>query len=199
MTTKLHALGALAACLAVAACSSAPRPPLYSALQTTGSFGYFDEDLGANRVRVGYRAPIRKAYSSSRAERERESERLVSLAYDLALLHAAEVATARGAASFDVADRQNNVDATVETAYGADPFHAPWPYWHHRYAPFPVYGGPAYGERHTEIAVSVTFVAELHPGTDGGFAAPETLKRLQREHPSVTGPTAAEGKIATPP
>lgn len=195
MTMKAHVLGAFTACLAVAACSGTPQPPLYSALQATGSFGYFTEDLGGDRVRVGYRAPIRKAHGSSRAERQRESERLVSLAYDLALLHAAELATGRGAPSFDVSDRQNDVDATVQSVYGPDPFYAPWPYWHHRYAPFPLYGGPVYSEPYTEIAVSVTFVAELHPGAGGAFATAETLDRLQREHPTA----ALGGRIATPP
>lgn len=189
--TRLARVAAILGCLAAAACTAGPKPPLYSALQTTGSFGYFDEDLGRDRVRIGYSAPIRRSHDFSRAARERESERLVNLAYDLALLHAAEVAERRGAASFDVAERENNVDATIETAYGPDPFYAPWPYRHHRYyGPYPFYGSPIYADRSTELAVGVTFVAEMRRDAGGAFPTGETLSRLRQRYPAPTQPAA---------
>lgn len=189
---RLARMAAVLGCLAAAGCAAGPKPPLYSALQTTGSFGYFDEDLGGDRVRIGYRAPIRRSYDLSRAARERESDRLVSLAYDLALLHAAEIAEGRGAASFDIAERENNIDATVETAYAPDPFYAPWPYRHHRYyGPYPFYGPPIYADRSTEIAVGVTFVAELRRDDAGAFTTSETLARLRQRYPGPSEPAGS--------
>lgn len=188
---RLARMAIVLGCLAAAGCAAGPRPPLYSALQTTGSFGYFDEDLGQDRVRIGYSAPIRRSYDFSRAERERESERLVNLAYDLALLHAAEVAERRGAASFDIAERENNVDATVDTAYAPDPFYAPWPYRHHGYyGPYPLYGPPIYADRSTELSVRVTFVAELRRDASGAFPTGETLARLRQRYPAPAQPVA---------
>src|SRR5690606_4429472 len=69
----------------LAGCESRPRPPLYSSAQATGSFGYFEEQLGSDRLRVGYRAPLRRDSTTSQAERRREADRLVNLSYDLAL------------------------------------------------------------------------------------------------------------------
>ena len=188
---RLARMAAVLGCLTAAGCAAGPKPPLYSALQTTGSFGYFDEDLGQDRVRIGYSAPIRRSYDFSRAERERESERLVNLAYDLALLHAAEVAERRDAASFDIAERENNVDATVDTAYAPDPIYAPWPYRHHGYyGPYPFYGPPIYADRSTELAVRVTFVAQLRRDASGAFPTADTLARLRQRYPAPAQPVA---------
>ncbi|MFN4089950.1 MAG: hypothetical protein ACK4QW_13045 [Alphaproteobacteria bacterium] len=180
--------------LALAACETRPRPPLYSPLATVGSFGYFDEALGGDRVRVGYRAPIARASSLTAAERRREGERLITLSYDLALLRAAEIASERGAASFDVTERENDVDAAAHTHFVPDPFYPPWPYWHHRYRPFPLYG-PGHVERFTEVAAGVTFVAQLHdrPGV-GAFDTAETLARLRLRHPPPV-PSGGGGTI----
>src|SRR3546814_2691378 len=108
--------------VALAGSETGPRYPLYSSVQTTGSFGWFDEDLGRDRVRVGYRAPIERASAFSRAERRQEAARLVNLSYDLALLRAAEVAADSGAPSFDIDERENNVDLAVHPGYAPDPF-----------------------------------------------------------------------------
>lgn len=185
---------AVAAAVLIAAgvlsgCAATPRPPLYSPLETTGRFGYFTEDLGEDRVRVGYRAPIRRDRDLSRAERDREGERLVSLSYELALLRAAELASARGAPSFDVSGRENDVDSTLRTVYAPDPFYPPWPYWHRRYYdPFPFYGAPYYGtpyavDRSTEVTVSVVFTAELRRDMSGAFDTAATLRRLWEKYP----------------
>src|SRR5690606_17993905 len=50
---------------ALSGCESRPRPPLYSSAQATGSFGYFEEQLGKDRLRVGYRAPLRRDSTTS--------------------------------------------------------------------------------------------------------------------------------------
>ena len=181
----------LVAALALGACTAGPRPPLYVPMETAGSYGFFHEELGQNRLRVGYRAPIARAYELSRAERQREGERLVTLSYDLALLRAAELAAARNAPSFDVDDRQNDVDATVRTDYGPDPFYPPWPYWHHRYRPYPFYGPGLYVERSTEVAAGVTFVATLREGAAGAFDTGETLSRLRARLPPADRPAGA--------
>src|SRR5690606_16759014 len=129
--TAVRILGlALAALIGLAGCAAErPRYPLYSAVQVTGSFRYFEEHLGGDRYRVGYRAPIRRAYSLTRAEREREAQRLINLSYDLALLRAAELAQAQGAAGFDIADRENNVEVNVHEGYAYDPLFPPFPHW----------------------------------------------------------------------
>ena len=177
----------------LAACATGPTYPLYSSAQTTGSFGYYEESLGDHRMRVGYRAPIARAYSMSRAERRREAERLVNLAYDLALMRAAELTLSRGERYFSISDRENNMETNIEDQYAYDPFFAPWPYYGYRYyyAPYVPFGPPVYRDRYTEVAVEVSFVADLRPapGQDS-FEAQETLERLRAKYPQ---PAAAPG------
>src|SRR3546814_14199557 len=81
--------------VALAGCETGPRYPLYSSVQTTGSFGWFDEDLGRDRVRVGYRAPIERPSSLSRAERRHEAARPVTLSSAVSLLPPARTAAHR--------------------------------------------------------------------------------------------------------
>ena len=187
----------LIAALPVAACTSGPRYPLYSPVQATGSFGFSEEPLANDRFRIAYRAPIRRGYELSRAEAERLAEQSIELSYDLALMRASELTLSQGAYSFDIADRQNEVEADVGIRYV--PYYDPLPHWHWRRHPYryphglglPPYGPIGYPEQHSEIAVSVSFVMTLRraPGS-GAFDAQSTLHRLRAKYPqagTVTG------------
>lgn len=185
---------------ALSGCESRPRPPLYSSAQATGSFGYFEEQLGKDRLRVGYRAPLRRDSTTSQGERRREADRLVNLSYDLALLRAAELAQVQGAPSFDVSERENDVEVAVYTHYAPDPFYPPWPYWHPRYSYWPhhyggYYGPMHYGGRSSEVAVSVTFVVTLKPDGGGAFDTADTLASLRSKH-GVSGITPPQQDAA---
>ena len=179
--------------LGLAACATKPTYPLYSPAQATGSFGYYEESLGDHRWRIGYRAPIARAYSLSRTERRREADRLVSLAYDLALMRAAELTLAQGEQYFSVSDRENDVETNVEDQYAYDPFFAPWPYYGYRYyySPYVPFGSPVYRDRYTEVAVEVSFVVDLRPAPGReSFDAREALEWLRAKYPQ---PPAAPG------
>lgn len=152
-------------CLA-AACTTQQPKPLYTSLQAAGTYGHFEEQLADDRFRVGYDAPVETRYRGSRAERRREVDRKIALAYDMALLRAAEIAQARGHETFQISQRENDVriEERDEYYYGA-PYMFPHPYWTHRYYAMPYYAYPRSMDRITEVAVSVRFVAEL--GAEG--------------------------------
>ena len=185
----------IAAVLPLAGCATGPRYPLYSPVQATGSFGFSEEQLADDRFRMAYRAPIRRGYDLSRAEGERVAEHSIELSYDLALMRAAELALSLGAHSFDIADRQNEVETDVGLRY---PYYAPLPHWYWHRHPYrypyalglPPYGPVGYPEQQSEIAVSVSFVMTIRRGSsNGSFDAQATLQRLRAKYPGASAAT----------
>ena len=176
----LVAAGLLAGC-------AGPRYPLYSPVQATGTFGFAEEQLGNDRYRVTYRAPIRRGYELSPAERQRVAEHGIELAYDMALMRAAELALAAGAPRFDVSERRNDIDADVRVGYAYYPYYDPFPYrpyYRHRLFHPWGYAPVAFPEERTEVAVAVSFLLTLHrTHSAGGFDAQETLQRLRSKYP----------------
>ena len=178
------------AALLLAACAGTPRP-LYAPFGEIGGYGYTEQQLSETRLRVRYEAPLDTAYDAGRIERERQSGARVTLAYDLALLRAAELALARGFAAFAVTERQNDVAVEVEPDYPfyRDPFFFPGPFGRRRY---PFYYPPAYSfDRQTTYGAGVTLLVELRrvAGPDA-LDARATISRIRAKYPTGLTPQA---------
>lgn len=167
------------------ACTSPQPRPLYASLQSSGSYGYFEEQLSDDRFRVGYDAPVETRYRGSRGERQAEVDRKVALAYDIALLRAAELAQTRGHETFRISQRQNNVRIEERDEYRGTPYPGFYhPYWHHRYFAVPYYAYPEFIDRVTEIAVSVSFNSHLGApvGEEDSFDARDVIARVSQKY-----------------
>lgn len=180
----------LSAFLLLAACAGPPGP-IYVPFGQAGGYGYAEEQLSETRLRVRYEAPTRTAYDVGRTERERAAAARVTLAYDMALRRAAELALARGFRAFAVTERQNDVLVDVAPDY---------PFYPHGYSPF-LFHGPLYRrhfghhhlhhyphflDRNATVGAGVTLLVELRR-TDGPDAldAKATLARLQAKYPDA--------------
>lgn len=173
------------AALLLAACAGQPRP-LYAPFGELGGYGYTEQQLSETRLRVRYEAPTDTTYDTGRIERDRQSDAQVSLAYDMALLRAAELALARGYPAFAVTERENDiaVDVTPRYPFYRDPFLFPGPFHRRRHLHY--YPPPYYFERHATFGAGVTLLVELRR-TVGPEAldARATLARLQAKHPNA--------------
>ncbi len=176
----------LAALALVTACESGPVYPLYTPLEVAGSFGYAEQQLADTVYQVSYSAPIQWTRSYRRAARQRRSERLVTLAYDLALWRAAELSLAGGFPAFEVAARENDIQFDVRYDAFYDPFFYPDAFFGH--GQFGHYRA-IYHDRFSELAVRVSLTVRLRPAaTATSFDAARTLARLRAQHPDATGP-----------
>lgn len=173
----------------LAGCAPSQPLPLYVSLQATGDYGYFEEQLSDRRFRVGYDVPIETRYRGSEAERRREVDRKIAVAYDMALLRAAQLARMQGFEVFSISGRENNVRIEERDEYYGSPFLFHHPYWHHSYFAVPYHAFPRYMDRVTEIAVSVDFVAELgaDAAADDTFDARDVIARLSRKYSVLPG------------
>ena len=181
------------AALLLAACAGTPRP-LYTPFGEVGGYGYTEQQLSETRLRVRYEAPLDTAYDAGRIERERQSNARVTLAYDMALLRAAELALARGFPAFAVTERQNDVAVEVERDYPfyRDPFLFPGPYGRRGY---PFYYPPAFGfDRQTTYGAGVTLLVELRrtAGPDV-LDARATVGRVRAKYPTGLTPAPPAG------
>ena len=175
----------LAALLLLAACAGQPRP-LYAPFGELGGYGYTEQQLSETRLRVRYEAPTDTTYDTGRIDRERQSDAQVGMAYDMALMRAAELTLARGYPAFEVTERENDVavDVTPRYPYYYDPFLFPGPFYRKR--PFYYYPPPYAFERHATFGAGVTLLVELRrqvgPET---LDAQATLARLRAKYPNA--------------
>jgi hypothetical protein len=159
--TRLSRLGrTLAACLALLAAGCAERgiEQLYVPLGTGAGYGYTDHPAGDRRFVVTYDAPVRTAFSFNGVEGKRETDAQVARAFDLALLHAADIAIANGAPAFRVSNRENDVNVRSYPSY-RDPFW--YPGWRHPGYPYAWSYGPFYDEGYAALSARVTLTIEL--------------------------------------
>jgi hypothetical protein len=120
-------LAAFALLLLVAGCATGPQYPLYSPLAVTGTFGFSEQRLSDTSYRTTYVTPRRTAYSPYAGSEPRRTA-LLTLANDMAMMRAAELASANGYETFRVTQRDNdaNVDRTIPTrAIAAAPMAIP--------------------------------------------------------------------------
>lgn len=166
----------------------APAYPLYVPLATAGNHGYAERPLGPARYSVSYRAPPGVSYAFTKDERKADAERRLTVAYDMAVWRASELALEKGYPAFTVAERSNDVDV----ADGYDPYD---PLASHCYRPcFPIDCGCLPGDalynarpnRYSVIDARVTITIELkseiRPGT---FDAKDAIARLHAKYPTA--------------
>jgi hypothetical protein len=92
--------------LVLAGCTEPSRAPLYSPLSARAYFGYTEQPVNPNTVRVTYLTPPVRVNASSEIGAVR-SERM-NLAYDIAVWRAAELALAAGYPAFSITDLQSD-------------------------------------------------------------------------------------------
>jgi hypothetical protein len=179
---RLPPLGAL---LLLAACAGEPRA-LYAPFGQLGGYGYTEQQLSETRLRVRYEAPTDTVYDTGRIERDRQSDARLTIAYDMALLRAAELSLARGYPAFAVTERENDVAVEVEPRYPfyRDPFLFPGPFHRRRHAYH--YPPPYYFERHATFGAGVTLLVELRRAVaPEALDARATVARLQAKYPNA--------------
>lgn len=190
-------LAVLGTALALAACGPAVRLPLYSAYESTGSFGYSERQLAERRFLVSYDAPIVATYAYPDGQRRQEVEQEVARAYDLALWRAAELALAADYPALTVEERDRDVRIEVFGGPYASPFYgyfySPFPFAHHgrpHGLMSPAFQHGFY-EPYAELIVTVTITVEFSDSVgSGALDAGATLDRLRAQYPDAVAPSA---------
>jgi len=164
-------------------CVSGPSPPLLTPLAIGGSFGYSEMRVGDDRDMVTYVAPPRLTTPYGVA-RESEAQAARTLAFDMAVWRAAQLAQSQGFAGFRIIDRRSDVD----TYPYADPFYDPWPCWQCRRYGFPYYPDPYRGSPYVYLQARVTItVQRLHDPGDADYRADDAIAQLRRTYPGAEG------------
>jgi hypothetical protein len=174
---------------ALAGCQSAPPRPLYQPLEAGAEFGYTEHQVDPTHWEVTYAGPrYRASYSDSKRDAETDSAR--SLAYDLALWRAAQIALEQNRPSFAVVSERRDVDRStqVDRRYGGYPYPYPfgfrhpgyWGYWPWYYDDYTV---RSYGEATVTLSIDL----EPDPGAQV-IDAKETAARLEDEYAFKTWP-----------
>lgn len=179
-----HGLAALVGLMLLGGCVSGPRLPLLTPLEVGGSFGYTATPLGGDRHAVTYVAPSRvtSAYGAARAADAQASR---TLAFDMAVWRAAQIAEAQGFAGFRVSDRRSDVDTYPDPFY--DPWD-PWPCWECRRFGFPYYRDPFRGPSFAYLQARVTITVQLlHDPGPGDYKAADAIAQLRRTYPGADG------------
>lgn len=192
---RFLAVAALA--LLVGACTAVPRP-LYVPLATS-RYGYAEQPTGDLSYEVTYRAPLFSTYAYGQTSRDRITQQQLSLAYDMALLRASDLALARGMAAFRETRRDNDVRVDVES----DPFYQNSfnrPCYDYRYCPPSPYISP---DRRTVVDVAVRLQVQLEPrAIPGTYDAADSKRKLLAAYPHavIAGNTVppSGGPVAAP-
>lgn len=172
----------------VGACSTVPEPLYVPA--SDGSYGYFEQQTGDISYKVTYRAPVYSTFSYGVATRERLANERAALAYDMALLRAADLTLSRGLPAFREIHRNNDVRVDVRE----DPFDDYWynrPCFDFRFCAPPPYVSR---DRRTLIRATVTLDIRLEPRLEPGtYAAADAKQKLLAAHPDALPPTQLPG------
>jgi hypothetical protein len=181
-----RALVALIGLALLSGCVTGPQLPLLTPLAVGGTFGYAETPLGEDRYSVTYVAPPRLT-SPYGAAREADAQAARTLAFDMAVWRAAQIAQARGFAGFRIIDRRSDVD----TYPYADPFYDPWdswPCWQCRRFGFPYYADPYRGSPYVYLQARVTITVVMqHDPAPGDYRADDVIAQLRRTYPGADG------------
>lgn len=186
-----QAVVALIGLTLLAGCVSTPPPPLLTPLAVAGNFGYAEAPLGSDRFSVTYMAPPRltSLYGSAR---ETDAQATRTLAFDMAVWRAAQLAQAEGFAGFRIIDRRSDVDTFPDPL--SQPFD-PWPCWECRRFGFPYYADPFRGSPFVYLDTRVAITVQmLHDPAAGDYRADDLIAQLRRTYPGAEGvPLAPAG------
>jgi hypothetical protein len=181
-------LAAFALLLLVAGCATGPQYPLYSPLAVTGTFGFSEQRLSDTSYRTTYVTPRRTAYSPYAGSEPRRTA-LLTLANDMAMMRAAELASANGYETFRVTQRDNNANVDRQRYYGYcdDPFWPGRPY----YYPYPRYRCGPDGYTYFQARSTLTVEFGSKPG-DEHFVTKDVLAQLAQTYPTARAVGSAQ-------
>lgn len=170
----------LALLLMAAGCATGPQHPLYSPLAVAGTFGYTEQRLSDSSYRTTYVAPRRTVFSSyANAEPARTAQ--LTLANDMALMRAAELAVANGHETFRVTQRDNDADVNRvrHTGMCDDPFWPRRPYYYPS-------SRPCGSDGYTYIQARSTITLQFgHKPGEEHFVAQAVLAQLAQTYPTA--------------
>jgi len=190
-------ISALAGC---AAAPPSPPPPLMSPYPASGhGYGYAEERIGPDLVRVVYYGPPRPVDYNG-AARQAELDRAAAEAADLALWRAAQLALAEGKPAFAVIERRADTETLRRPGYLYDPW---WPDHCWPYGPYwqcrpmlPAYAPPVADGR-ARATLTVRFE---NRATGRNVDAAATVRRLEAAYRPPGPPTSPPPKApAAPP
>jgi hypothetical protein len=180
--------------LLLAGCAAAPSYPLLTPVDVARSFGFSDVRLPDGRYEVSYVAPAQQGYGYrfDQSPTERQGK---TLAFDMAIWRAAQIAQSQGFQGFSVADSKSNSDIQQRAGYYDDPWGPGWgpgPYWGWRRPPFgwDNYYNPPETTVQVQVKLDVALSNNLKPGD---YNAADAIEQLRRTYPG------ADGGAAVPP
>jgi len=168
-----------------------PRMPLMSPLSEARTFGYSERSLAADQVEVSYVAPVRDV-PLDRAARAAEIAKARTLAEDLALWRAAQVAIARKAAGFQVINRRS--DSNLELRERLEGYsYVPYYFRHRRHRPFGYYGLDPYDpffridrDARVQVKATITIALRRRKGR-AAFDPRATEAEMRGKYPDALG------------
>ena len=195
MSFRPAALAALALVgVSLGSCASGPSYPLLTPVDVARNFGFSDTRLPDGRYEVSYVAPAMQGfgYRYDQSPTEKQGK---SLAFDMAIWRAAQIAQAQGFQGFSVADTKSNSDNQQRSAYYDDPWGPDWgpgPYWSRHRPPF---GWGDYNPPETSVQVEVKLAVALSNSLKpGDYNAADAIQQLRQTYPGADG-----GTVAPPP
>ena len=193
MSSRHAALAAIVGLgVLLGSCATGPSYPLLTPVDVARSFGYSDIHLPDGRYEVSYVAPAQQGfgYRLDQGPTERLGK---SLAYDMAIWRAAQIAQSQGYRGFSVADTKSNSDIQQRAGYYDDPWGPAWgpgPYWGWRRPPYGwnSYYNPPETSVQVEVKLAVALSNNLKPGD---YDAADAIQQLRQTYPGADGGVAA--------
>ena len=180
-------------------CAAGPSYPLLTPVDVAHSFGFADTRLADGRYEVSYVAPALQGYGY-RFDQSPTEKQGKSLALDMAIWRAAQIAQAQGFQGFSVADTKSNSDIQQRSAYYDDPWGPDWgpgPYWSRHRPPF---GWGDYNPPETSVQVEVKLAVALSNSLKpGDYNAADAIQQLRQTYPGADGGTVAPPSQAIGP
>jgi hypothetical protein len=169
--------------VAASACTSTPRP-LYVPFGPS-NYGYTEHPTGDVSYEVSYKAPRFNTYVYGQTARDRLVDQQLTIAHDMALLRASDLALSRGMAGFREIRRDNDVRVDVEN----DPFYNSGfnrPCFDTRFCtPAPYLSS----DRRTVVDAGVRIEVRLEPrASDGAYDAADSKRKLLAAYPEAQPP-----------
>jgi len=204
MPSRSAAVAALAGFgLLLSACATEPVYPLLTPVDIAHSFGYADSRLPDGRYEVSYVAPAQEGYGYrfDQGPTERQNK---SLAYDMAIWRAAQIAQSQGYRGFSVADTKSNSDIQQRAGFYDDPWGPGWGpgwgsgYWGWRRPPFgwnDYYYNPPQTTVQVQVKLAVALSNDLKPGD---YDAADAIQQLRRTYPGADGGVTAPPQLTGP-
>lgn len=203
MSSRHAAVAALALVgVLLGGCATGPSYPLLTPVEVARSFGFSDTRLADGRYEVSYVAPALRGFGY-RFDQSPTEQQGKSLAYDMAIWRAAQIAQSQGFQGFSVADTKSNADIQQRSAYYDGPWGPGWgpgPYWGwHR----PPYGWGDYNPPETSVQVEVKLAVALSNNLKpGDYNAADAIDQLRKTYPGADGggapPPQTSGPTVTP-